>query len=357
MTVDLLSCPPLAGTAPLPAGQLARLLHDAVPQLSLGLWTLEHAEALLTIPRGSQLFTSCSATWTDHTTRERTTRSLVVKQDRKRTPRWADHAARALAAAGMGPTSACRVATPYGVSAPGVLVSERVQGLSLLATATAGQQTGAAVRCGERLAAWILALQQAPTVFPTSLRRGLPDTAPQLVQIAAAVGTPDAGRSLAALARMLDPHVLGPAQPAVPSHGDLHPANVFTVGSGVVAIDLDTVAAREPAYDVGYAVSHLVVSTYLAGAPLAAGLAAAGELWDTYRRGGGGASDERIAVQSARALVQSLHFELVTYATGRTDLLGLFSALAEALLTAGRAGLDELPAATTEHDLARAVGH
>ena len=357
MTVDLLASAPPAGTAPLPAAQLAQLLRDAVPQLSLGLWTLEHAEALLTIPRGSQLFTSCTATWTDHTTRESTVRSLVVKQDRKRTPRWADHAARVLSAAGMGGTSAFRVARPYGVCEPGVLVSERVQGLSLLATATAGQQTGVAARCGELLAAWILAVQHAPAEFPTSTRRGLPDTAPQLIQIAAAAGTPDAGRSLARLARLLDRHAEAPEQPALPSHGDLHPANVFTVGDSVVAIDLDTVAAREPAYDVGYAVSHLVVSTYLAGAPLASGLAAAGELWDTYRRGGGAASDERIAVQSARALVQSLHFELVTYATGRTELLGLFTTLAETLLTRGRPGLDELPAPAAEQDLDRAVGH
>ena len=356
MTPDLLSTAPSADTQVLPVPELAQLLHDAVPELALGLWTLEHAEALLTIPRGSQLFSSCVATWTDHMTRERVTRALVVKQDRKRTPRWADHAGRALSAAGMGPSSMYRVARPYGVCTPGVLVSERVQGLSLLAAGTAGQQVSAAARCGERLGAWVLALQQAPACFPSSSRRGLQDTVPQVVQIAAGAGTPQAGRSLGRLARLLEERTQAPQQPEVASHGDLHPANVFTVDDSVVAIDLDTVAAREPAYDVGYAVAHLVVSPYLAGAPLALGLAAAGELWDTYRRGDGAASDERIAVQAARALVQSLHFELVTYATGRTDLVELFCTFATAMLTRGRDGLGELDRRATQPALDKAVG-
>ena len=327
----------------MPGAELSGLLRRSVPELALGLWSLRTVEPLLTVPRGGQRFTACVATWTDHCARADFTAALVVKEDRKRVPRWADRAARVLTASGLGADAASRVAAPYGVCGPGALVSERVEGLSLLATVLAAPGPSAAALAAERLATWLLHLQRSGAALPSSSRRGLQEAVPQLVEVAAAVGTRASGSLLAELAGELtassEATTVGAA---LPSHGDLHPANLFLAGACTVAIDLDTVAAREPAYDVGYAVCHLVVSSLLAGAPLEHAVAAAARCWDAYRRGGGVATDERIALQAARALVQSLHFELVTYATGRAEVLELWPRAALLLLQHGRSGLDVL---------------
>ena len=123
-------------------------------------------------------------------------------------------------------------------------------------------------------------------------RRGLGAALPQLVELAAVL-SPERGRELGELARRLQEAHGAKQGDVVTSHGDLHPANLFLTGDAVVAIDLDTVAAREPAYDVGYAVSHLVVTSLLAGAPPEHGVAAAARLWDAYRQGGGVATEHR----------------------------------------------------------------
>ena len=347
MSTDLLDHATAArGThSAMPEDELRALLARAVPEVAAGVWTLTEATALLTLPRGSQRFTSCVVSWQDHAHDRSGAAELVVKEDRKRVPRWADRAARTLVAAGFGPGSRSQVAAPFGVCEPGVLISERANGLSLLATLLAAPTPGAAAVAAERAAAWLLDLQGVPLDLPGSDRRGLPGALPQLVELAAVLG-PRQGRRLADLARRLQAPPGGAGGDLVSSHGDLHPANLFVTGGAIVAIDLDTVAAREPAYDVGYAVCHLLVTPLLAGAPLEHGVAAAARFWDVYRRGGGTATDERIALQAARAFVQSLHFELVTYATGRTDLAELWIGGALVLLEQGRAGLDRLPDVT-----------
>ena len=344
MSVDLLD-PTRAASSPhalMAGGELRALLHRAVPELATGLWSLREAQALMPLPRGSQRFTSCLVTWDDHGRGSTDCAELVLKEDRKRTPRWADRAARLLVGAGFGPGSQSQVAAPYGVCGPGVLVSERVGGLSLLSTLLSAPTPTAAAVVAERAATWLLDLQGVPLDLPTSDRRGLGAALPQLVELAAVL-SPERGRELGELARRLQEAHGAKQGDVVTSHGDLHPANLFLTGDAVVAIDLDTVAAREPAYDVGYAVSHLVVTSLLAGAPPEHGVAAAARLWDAYRRGGGVATEHRVAVQAARALVQSLHFELVTYRTGRVELAPQWVGAALALLEQGRAGLDALP--------------
>lgn len=128
------------------------------------------------------------------------------------------------------------------------------------------------------------------------------------------------------------------------SHGDLHPGNVFLADDDVVAIDWDTAARREPAYDVGYALSQLIISPLHAGMPLHLGVAAATRFWDAYVERGGAASAPRVAVLTARAFVQSLHFELVTYGNGRADVLDLWPQAALAVLRHGPGALHALTA-------------
>ena len=348
MSSDLFDAPIPTPTAfALPAERVSALLEAAVPELALGVWSLREVQPLSTVPHGGQRLTSCVARWTDHSHGGTTTAHLVVKEDRKRVPRWADRVARLLVAAGRGAGARDRVALPYGACAPGALVTERVFGPSVRAAVVAAPDVDAAELLGERLAAWLLDLQRAPVDLRPSSRRGLDDALPQLVEVAATVADrPSAVAALRRLAWQLQDATTGTREQAgVVSHGDLHPGNVFVSGGDTVAIDWDTAALREPAYDVGYALTQLVVSPLQAGAPLEHGVAAACRFWERYASGGGTASPGRVAVQAARALVQSLHFELVTYANGREDVLDLWPRAALALLEHGPAGLAVLPEA------------
>jgi len=85
-------------------------------------------------------------------------------------------------------------------------------------------------------------------------------------------------------------------------------------------VDLDTVAPRPPAFDVGYAIGQLLVMSQLRFRHPAPGAAAAMAFWDVFARRGTVAW-RHVAVQVARTLLQSTHYELCDLRTGRTELL------------------------------------
>ncbi len=124
--------------------------------------------------------------------------------------------------------------------------------------------------------------------------------------------------------------------PLVPSHGDLHPNNLHISDHPspiVTALDLDTAGLRRPSYDVGYAIAMVLVSSWMHTRSLAPGAATASALWRTWSPTGTDAP--AVPAEIARALVQSLHFELVTYRTGNDALLPLWLQLATTALDAG----------------------
>lgn len=343
MHTDLFALPPVPGSPALPPEQVADLLRRAVPELALGAWTLQAVEPLRTLRHGGQRLTDCVARWTDHCDDSTRTAGLVIKQNERRDLQWADWVARLLAREGMGAGACPRVATAYGACLPGTGICERVEGHSLQSLLLGADSPAEAAGVGERLAGWLLALQRVAVPLPTTDRRGLSEALPQLVEVADQM--PGAGRPLRRLAWELSRAAATPAQEPVAAHGDLHPGNVFATSGGTggtVGIDWDTAGGREPAYDVGYALAHLVISPLRAGAPLEHLLAATSAFWSSYVDGGGRATQERVAVQAARAFVQSMHFELVTYANGRRDVLDVWTRAALALLAHGPDGLQEL---------------
>ena len=123
----------------------------------------------------------------------------------------------------------------------------------------------------------------------------------------------------------------------VPSHGDLHPNNLHIADDAhlsVMAIDVDTAGMRRPSYDVGYAIAQMLIVSWMRTGSLHAGAAAAEVFWRRWAKSG--APDaSAVGAESARALFQSLHFELVTYHNGRTELLLPWLAVARSMLTDG----------------------
>lgn len=122
------------------------------------------------------------------------------------------------------------------------------------------------------------------------------------------------------------------AVPLVASHGDLHPNNLHLEldAPTVTALDLDTAGLRRPSYDVGYAIAQLVILSWLRTGSLVTGARSASALWATWRATGTDA--DAVPAEIARALIQSLHFELITYATGRSELIDVWLTIAEVAL-------------------------
>lgn len=123
----------------------------------------------------------------------------------------------------------------------------------------------------------------------------------------------------------------------VASHGDLHPENLYLAAGGqptVTAIDVDTAGLRRPSYDVGYALAQLLIFSWMRTGSFSTGAGAGLAFWRRWTADNGTDADA-VPAEVARALVQSLHHELITYRTGRVDLLDRWLDVAEAVLASG----------------------
>lgn len=140
--------------------------------------------------------------------------------------------------------------------------------------------------------------------------------------------------------------------PLVASHGDLHPNNLHIADDdrmSVMAIDVDTAGLRRPAYDVGYAVAQMLIMSRMRTGSFHAGACAANAFMRRWEMGGASDADS-VAAEVVRALLQSLHFELVTYRNGRTELLDPWLYASHLMLTVGVS--DTLSTLTTKEEIA-----
>lgn len=263
---------------------------------------------------------------------------MVLKQyrpaDEEGDGTWAASAGRALEALGMRAPALDRVALSYGVRL-GALLCQLAPGVSWRSTIGTPDAQRAAAAVGR----WVARLQSCQLDVPVGVRRGLEDAERQL-QALGKLGAPSPARVQAAGRQVLA--ALAPTQPLVVAHGNLHPDNLFVdlaeAEVVVTGIDLDTVAGRESAYDVGYGVAQLVIRS-LRRPGRRHGERAARALVDGYREAGGAADDDRIALQAARAVLQGLHYEAVGMRQpdrAAEELLPLLEGLLEH-------GLDALP--------------
>jgi hypothetical protein len=247
----------------------------------------------------------------------------------------ADAALRALWAAGFRPPARCVVPRPYGHSTEyGVLLQGRVAGRDW-ADHLGGPQAALA-RASAGAAAWLAALHATPLRPPPAPPAR---DAVAVRRFAAELGAVFPGHAgLDALAERVAERLLTDATAPAPTHGDFHPKNVFLDGHRVAVIDFDTFAAREPAWDLGYAVGQLLCMSRFRHGSFEPGLAAAVAFLDAYASRKAAPPWRRVATFIARTLLQSLHFELYTLANGRLELLELWPALIEDALDSDEPG-------------------
>lgn len=186
---------------------------------------------------------------------------------------------------------------------------------------------------------WLVALQATELTLPDrSLYRAGDELQRHGDELA--VAFPTHATSLRAVSRAAHGQLYatgGTAAALVPSHGDLHPNNLHVAEDrlmSVMAIDVDTAGLRRAAYDVGYALAQLLIVSWMRTGSFHDGAAAGKAFWRRWL-GGGGSDADAVAAEAVRTLLQSLHFELITYANGRTDLLDRWLGVAHSLLTAG----------------------
>jgi Phosphotransferase enzyme family len=247
----------------------------------------------------------------------------------------ADVALHALWAAGFRPPARCVVPRPYGHSNKhGVLLQGPVDGRDW-ADHLGGSRASLA-RASAAAAAWLAQLHATPSRPPPALPAG---DAADVRRFAAELGAVfPAHAGLHELAERVAERLLADPGATAPAHGDFHPKNVFLAGGRVAVIDFDTFAAREPAWDLGYAVGQLLCMSRFRHGTFEPGLAAAAAFLDAYAARLAAPPWPRVATFVARTLLQSLHFELYTLANGRFELLELWPALIEDALDSDEPG-------------------
>ncbi|MFE5078648.1 phosphotransferase family protein [Streptomyces halstedii] len=322
------------------------VIATAVPEIVLGLWTLRGVEVVSDRSHGRTRVTEVRAHIVDHMTDCSTTPALVLKHH-PRVGGWAaDRAARLLRAAGMT-GSPFAVARTLGTSPCGTLVAESALGRPW-ADYLVGEPLAA--RGAAAVAHFLFDLQQAQAVLPIA-----PETQQEtdthvldLLKLASR-RIPGATEHLTELAERLDSALTSDvcAEP-VPSHGDLHPRNVFLDPAQTqlqytpaTVIDLDHTGMREPAADIGYALCQVLVTAGHLGLDFEQSAQTAYRLWHAYREADGLASDERIAVQTARAFVQVLHFEQVSVGGAPIEALAFWASVAARISRGGPQALGD----------------
>ena len=226
-------------------------------------------------------------------------------------------ASRKLWEAGFRPPSPYRIPRIYGYSPQrGILLQERAAGRGWSDLLKDDED---AVPAARRAADWLAGLQESSSGAWEDARDETGETREMAGRLAPAF--PGAAPRLGPLGGRVAELVAETGVMRVPSHGDYHPGNVF-VGPGVTTVvDLDTFARREAAYDVGYCVGQVLISSYLGSGGFDRGLPAALAFWRRHEERGGLAGRDRVCAHVARTFLQSLHYELCVLGNGRVELI------------------------------------
>ena len=237
---------------------------------------------------------------------------------------------RKLRDAGMRPPS------PYCVVEPVAFLPERNL---LLQEKAAGQQlfekikTGTATeRDAERAAEWLVALQRL--AFPNLPQGSCGDFERTRKELPDAI--PSSARRIIQILDFLSKRFRATV-PGAPSHGDYHPMNIYLDDERVTVIDVDTFAAREPMFDVGYFLAHSAVMGYHHSGTFEPTENLRAVFLDTCERlAPHRFHKERVRVHVAFAFLRSLHYDLCILRTYPKEVVDPFLSAAERALSGAR---------------------
>ncbi len=280
---------------------------------------------------------------------------LVLKQYADDRGAWTRQWLHRIAGAGFAPPARFAVTSALGWSGTQrTLVTDLAPGrpwTHWLLSPSADRNAAAATA-----ADWLTTLQALPVTLPdrtshraeTELRRQSAELADHYPEHGAHLG-----RIVGLIHHQLYCNTRAPVPGLTPSHGDLHPNNIFLNRGDpldITGIDIDTAGLRRPSYDVGYALAQLLIVSWMHTGAFHSGAAAGRVFWQRWATQSG-RDAEAVPAEVARALIQSLHFELVTYHTERIDIIDRWLTLADTVLASGINNL--WPAITTAEEATR----
>jgi hypothetical protein len=209
-----------------------------------------------------------------------------------------------------------------------LLLQEKAPGTQLLDKIRSGSATDSDAR---RAAAWLLCLQ---SLHLPELTPGKPGNLDRVRN-----ELPSAIPAYAARIQRLLEYVSNRQQAPgrlLPSHGDFHPMNVYLTDGQVTAIDLDTVALREPAYDVAYFMAQSAIMGYLVCHSFSATDDLRLAMLSEYAENAPDRLEvERVGVHIAFAFLRSLHYDFCILHTNPQGLVEPFLSAAERSIASG----------------------
>ena len=222
--------------------------------------------------------------------------------------------------AGLRPPAPYTVARPICyIAERSLLLQEKAPGRPVADVLLGDSRAAAAVAA--RCAAWVAAFQAAPVEPEPSLERvrsGVERYASELAELFLHHARRIERLASCALEALAQGHIAMLA----PSHGDLHPENLFVADDGrLTALDLDKFGGQERAADVGYFLAQTAIMGYFRQGSFASTEWPRREFLRAYEEAAGVLCPARLGLYVGLAFLQSLHYELWVFRNGKTHIL------------------------------------
>jgi hypothetical protein len=310
-------------------GLWADALSEGIPEVQSGAWQVLSWQVTDCLERREKRIVFGRLSYRDRARGQILVEDLVVKLYPDGRGAAALRVLQQLWMDGFRPPDPDRVPRAYGFAQQhGALLQAHAPGKAWAEFLVQDERTCSAVSA--RAAGWLAKLQRQRASVP--LLVAADSAAEQAWASELGRACPRQARRLGLIAERLAKRLQREPGPLVLSHGDYHPKNVLVTAVSTTVIDFDHFGRREAAFDVGYAIAHLLSGSYLKLGALAPGARASLAFWRRYEQDAPGVAWPRVAAQIARALLQITHFIICPMQADRPELLELFPDLMEACL-------------------------
>lgn len=213
----------------------------------------------------------------------------------------------------------------YGYSSKyGILVRERMKGRTW---AECLEEDGGVCEASRKAALWLIKLQQTPS-FGLSVCQQTESFELKRFTLALTSLYPEDGERFLKIAECLTSLLKVRSAYLVPSHGSYHPRDVLLDEQKVGVVNFDTFAFRDPEVDPGFAMSQLLMMSYLKFGKFGPGAKAALTFWEQYKEFGL-ATWHAVTIHVAFSFLQNLHQELCVRKTKSEGLVSPWLEMSE----------------------------
>ena len=257
---------------------------------------------------------------------------MIGKVSREERTRVTHEALHKLWAAGFRPPAEFTVVKPIlYLPSQSLIIQERAPGAEVMERIE--RQQPEALDLVDKSAVWLTKLHSAPIEFTVSesdtlrlagwsadLQAAAPEHARRIEQIASATLAKRQART--------------PSGEPVPSHGDYHPMNIFFAETGrMTVIDIDKFGGRERSEEVAYFLAQTASICFHRLGGFESSVELRRRFRQAYEEASGVSLDSSdMGAFMAGTILKNLHFDLITYKTGRVEIIDEWMDAAESCL-------------------------